>query len=59
MAGSLGRVKIAREALMPYLGGMFAPLWKVLDREKNLVAKLDSITFHKKSVEMVSKAGGR
>ena len=58
VAGSLGRVKIPA-SLMPYIGGVFAPLWKVLDREKNLVAKLESITFHKKQVELVSKAGGR
>ena len=58
LGGSVGRVKIPA-GLIPYLGGMFAPLWKVLDREKNLVAKLESITFHKKTVEMVSKPGGR
>ncbi len=58
VAGSFGRVKIPAK-LMPYLGGMFAPLWRVLDRDKNLIAKLESITFHKKSVEMVSKPGGR
>ncbi len=58
VAGSFGRVKIPAK-IMPYIGGMFAPLWKVLDRDKNLVAKMDSITFHKGRVEMVSRAGGR
>ena len=58
MAGSLGRIKIPAQ-IMPALGNLFAPLWKVLDRDKNLVAKMDSITFHKGQVVMVSRAGGR
>ena len=64
VAGSFGRVKIPGK-LMPYLGGLFSPLWKVLDRDKNLIARMESITFHKKTaerpaaVEMISKAGGR
>lgn len=58
VAGSFGRVKIAPK-IMPYVGGVFAPLWKVLERDKNLIAKLDSITFHKKTVEMTGKPAGR
>ncbi len=58
VAGSFGRVKIAPK-IMPYLGGIFNPLWKVLDRDKNLIARLDSITFHKQTVEMVSKPAAR
>lgn len=64
VAGAFGRIRIAPK-IMPYLGSLFGPLWKVLDRDKNLIAKLESITFHKKAadkqalVEMVSKPAGR
>ncbi len=58
VAGSFGRVKIAPK-LMPYFGRVFGPLWKVLDREKNLVGKLDAVTFRKKAVELVSRPGSR
>lgn len=62
VAGSLGRVKIPAK-IMPVLGNLFAPLWKVLDRDKNLVARMESIAFHKSQgkawVEMVSRPAGR
>ncbi len=58
VAGSLGRVKLPAQ-VMPALGNLFAPLWKVLERDKNLVAKMDSITFHKGQVIMASRASGR
>ena len=53
--GTFGRLPISAR-LMPYLGGLFGPLWKVLDRDKNLVARLGSITFHKGRVDMLNKA---
>ena len=54
--GSFGRLQVSPK-LMPYLSRMFNPLWKVLDRDKVLVARMESITFHKGAVDMVSKAG--
>ena len=54
-AGTFGRLPISAR-LMPYFGGLFGPLWKVLDRDKNLVARLGSITFHKGRVDMLNKA---
>ena len=64
VAGGFGRVKIASK-LMPYLGGLFSPLWKVLERDKALIAKMDSVAFHKKTperpatVELTNRTGGR
>ncbi len=54
-AGTFGRLPISARS-MPYLSGLFGPLWKVLDRDKNLVARLGSITFHKGRVDMLNKA---
>lgn len=54
-AGTFGRLPIAPR-LMPYFNNVFTPLWKVLDRDKNLIARLGSITFHKQRVDMLNKA---
>ena len=53
-AGSCGRMPISPR-LLPYFNAVFAPLWKVLDRDKNLVARLGAITFHKGRVDMLNK----
>ena len=55
LAGSLGRLPISAR-LMPYFSGVFAPLWKGLDRDKNLITRLGAITFHNQRVDMVNKA---
>ena len=53
-AGSFGRLPIAPR-LMPYFHNVFAPLWKVLERDKNLVARLGNVSFHKQRVDLFNK----
>lgn len=53
--GSFGRLAISGK-IMPYLEKAFSPLWTVLDRDRKLVSQMQSITFHKGSVEMITKA---
>ena len=57
LGGSFGSLRIPGAA-MPYLESVFNPLWKVLEHNRVLLAKLQSVTFHDKTVEMVSKAPG-
>ena len=54
-SGAFGRLPIAPR-LMPYFNSVFSPLWKVLDRDKNLIAHLGSITFRRKQVDLLNKA---
>ena len=54
-AGTFGRLPIAPR-LLPYFNNVFNPLWKVLDRDKNLVARLGNISFHKQRVDLFNKA---
>ena len=55
LGGSFGRLSIS-SAIMPYLENAFAPLWTVLDHDRKLVSQMQSITFHKGLVEMVTQA---
>ncbi len=55
LGGSFGRMAISAK-IMPALESAFAPLWKVLDHDRKLVAQMQSITFHRGSVEMVTRA---
>ena len=55
LGGSFGRLHLPGK-LMPYLENTFAPLWKVLDHDRTLVSKLQSIAFHQGSVEMITTA---
>ena len=54
LGGSFGRLALPGK-LMPYLENTFTPLWKVLDHDRKLVSQLQSITFHKGSVEMITR----
>ena len=55
LGGSFGRLPIPG-AVMPYLEHTFTSLWTVLERDRKLVSQLQSITFHKGLVEMVTQA---
>ncbi len=52
--GSFGRLAVSGK-IMPSLEKAFAPLWTVLERNRKLVSQMQSITFHKGSVEMVTR----
>ena len=53
--GAFGRLPISAK-VMPYLENAFNPLWKVLDHDRKLVSQMQSITFRKGSVELVTRA---
>ena len=53
--GAFGRLPISAK-VMPGLENAFSPLWKVLDQDRKLVSQMQSITFRKGSVEMVTRA---
>lgn len=52
--GSIGRMPI-HPMIMKYGDILFTDLWAVLDREKKLVAKMDTIEFHPKMVVLTPK----
>ena len=54
LGGAFGRLQIPGK-LMPFVESAFAPLWKVLDHPRKLVSQMQSITFHKGLVEMITK----
>ena len=54
VGGSFGRMAIPAKG-MQRLETIFAPLWKVLDHDRQLVSQMQSITFHKGMVEMVTR----
>ncbi len=54
LGGSLGSLRIPGAA-MPYCEGVFGPFWKVMDHNRAILAKLQTITFHEKSVDLTSK----
>ena len=59
LGGSFGSLKIPA-GIMPYCEGVFTPLWKALERghaQEELV-KLQSLTFHEKTVDLVTKPAG-
>jgi hypothetical protein len=51
--GSIGRLQIHPE-IMKYGDVVFADLWKALDRERKLVAKLAAIEFHPQTVVLTA-----
>lgn len=51
--GSIGRLQI-HPAVMKYGTIVFADLWKALDRERKLVAKLAAIEFHSQTVVLTA-----
>lgn len=53
--GSFGRLAISGK-IMPYLENAFSPLSKVLEHDRKIISQMQSITFHKGSVEMITKA---
>ena len=55
LGGSFGRMPIPGK-VMAHLENNFAPLWKVLEHDRKLVSQMQAITFHKGSVEMITKA---
>ncbi len=57
LGGSFGSFHIPAAA-MPHLEGVFTPLRTALDHNRALIAKLQSVTFHDKSVELVSTPTG-
>ena len=52
--GSFGRLSIPGK-VMSAMERAFAPLWTVLEQDRKLVSQMQSITFHKGSVEMVTR----
>ena len=54
LGGSFGRLAVPG-MILPALEKAFSPLWKVLERDRKLVSQMQSITFHKGVVEMVTK----
>ena len=40
---------------MKALDPLFAPLWKVLDHDRKLLSQMQSVSFHKGTVEMITK----
>ncbi len=55
LGGSFGRLTIPSK-IMPTLENAFSPLWTVLERDRKLVSQMQSIAFHKGSVEMITKS---
>ena len=54
LGGAFGRLRYPIKA-MKTLDPLFAPLWKVLDHDRRLLSQMQSITFHKGSVEMITR----
>ncbi len=54
LGGSFGRLVVPAKA-MQKLEVVFAPVWKVLERDHKLVSQMQSIAFHKGSVEMITR----
>ncbi len=57
LGGNFGRLRFSARA-MKALDPLFAPLWKVLDRDRSLLSKMQSVDFHKGSIAMVTKPPG-
>lgn len=53
-SGNIGRMPI-HPALMKYSDILFSDVWGVLDREKKLVTKMDSIEFHPQLVILIPR----
>ncbi len=51
--GSFGKLPISAK-IMPSLEKAFSPLWAVLEQDRKLVSQMQSIAFHKGSVEMIT-----
>ncbi len=54
LGGGFGRLVVPAK-VMKSLEVVFAPVWKVLDRDRKLVSQMQSVTFHKGSVEMITR----
>ena len=54
VGGSFGRMALPGKG-MQRLETIFAPLWRALDQDRKLVSQMQSITFHKGMVEMVTR----
>jgi hypothetical protein len=54
IGGSIGRLPI-HPLIMKYGDAMFSDLWGALEREKKLVAKMETIEFHPQAVVLVPK----
>ena len=56
LGGGLGRLQLPGKMMKP-VDAIFAPVWKVLEHDRKLLSQMQSITFHKASVEMVTRPG--
>jgi hypothetical protein len=54
VGGSIGRLPI-HPALMKYADVLFSDVWKVLDRERKAIAKMNAIEFHLHAVVLTPK----
>lgn len=54
LGGGFGRLQFSAKA-MKALNPLFGPLWKVLDHDRKLLSQMQSLAFHKGSVEMITK----
>jgi hypothetical protein len=53
IGGWIGRLPI-HPAIMTYADVIFADVWSALDRERRLLSKMGSVTFHDGSVTITS-----
>jgi hypothetical protein len=56
LGGGIGRVRFPAK-VSKFMDKVMAPLWKVTEREQRLLAKMQSVTFHKNTVEIISRSG--
>ena len=57
LGGGFGRLQVPAN-LAKKLGFVFAPLVTVLDHDRKLLSQMQSVAFHKGSVEMTTRQGG-
>lgn len=53
LGGAFGRLAIPPKAMV-YLEAAFSPIWKLLDHDRVLMAKMQQVNFHKGMVEMIT-----
>jgi hypothetical protein len=54
IGGHLGRLQIPGY-VMQFVDGALSPLWKLLDRDRRIIQQMQSVTFRKGAVEIMSR----
>ena len=57
LGGAFGRLALPASLMNLIDPLVFGSLWKVFEREQKLLARMQSVTFHKGAVEIISKPG--